>query len=113
MFKVGTLQHVKGFILDKLFEYGCLSSGGHHAKHMPVRDLRHGYPPRYHGIFARATGELRAEGLILLFKARTGRDSDWHAVLQKEKLRRARPLINGYRQSVKLHRYNRNFTGLL
>lgn len=65
LLKKGTLNHVKGFVMNKLFEKGCLGAvGSHHAKHMPVRDLRTGYDPKYHRLFDRAVGELRTEGLI-------------------------------------------------
>ncbi len=52
--KKGTLNHVKGFVMNKLFEKGCLGAvGSQHAKHMPVRDLRTGYDPKCHRLFDR------------------------------------------------------------
>ncbi len=107
--KRGTLNHVKGFIMNKLFEKGCLGTiGSHHAKQMPARDLRTGYDSKYHKLFDRAVGELRAEGLILVFPARTGRGSEDHAVANKGRLLNARGLINAYRDSVGLKRLRRD-----
>ena len=95
--------------MNKLFEKGCLGRPGpHHGKHMPARDLRSGYEPKYHGLFDRAVAELRAEGLVLVFPARTGRGSENHVVANKVKLVDARPLMNAYRASVGLKRLRRD-----
>ncbi len=103
MMKKGTLSHVKGFIMNKLFEKGCLGSpGAHHTKHMPVRDLRAGYDPKHHGLFEEAVTQLRREGLVLTFPARTGRGSEDHVVANVGRLRTARGLINAYRRDVGL-----------
>jgi hypothetical protein len=101
--KKGTLNHVKGYIMNKLFEKGCLGGpGAHHTKHTPVRDLRTGYDPKHHGLFAEAVTQLRKEGLVLIFPARTGKDSEDHAVANLLRLKTARALINAYRRSVGL-----------
>ncbi len=113
MAKLGTLLHVKGFILNKLFEGGYLTTAQHHGKHTPSFTLRQGYPPQYRGFFPDAFDQLRADGFILYWRARTGRGTDWHVALQKEQLSRARPMINAYRRSVGLRPYNRQFTALL
>jgi hypothetical protein len=39
-YREGTLVHVKGFIMNKLFEKGCFGRGGSHGRHMTVRNLR-------------------------------------------------------------------------
>ena len=109
----GTLQHVKGFILDQLYSENCLDSEGHHGRHKPIKNLRGGYDPKYHGLFDPAIEELKREGLILVFKARTGKGSDWHVVITKDALIKARPLMNAFRKSVGLRRWNQEFTGLL
>lgn len=59
-------------------------------------------------LFDRAVGELRTEGLILVFPARTGRGSEDHVVASKATLLNARGLINAYRDSVKLKRLRRD-----
>lgn len=95
--------------MNKLFGKGCLGSpGAHHGRHMPVRDLRSGYEPRYHALFDRAAAELRTEGLILVFPARTGRGSEDHVVANKARLLHARGLMNAYRVSVGLKRLRRD-----
>lgn len=106
--KKATLAHVKGFILNKLFEKGCTTSGQAFGKHMPVRDLRTGYDPKYHGVFPRAIDGLKAEGLIRVSPARTGRSSELHAAAVRERLGDARAVINAYRRSVKLRPLRRN-----
>jgi hypothetical protein len=98
----GTLAHVKGFIMNKLFEKGCFGRPGTHGKHMLVRDLRRGYDPEYHGMFEQAARELRSEGLVDVFPARTGRGTDEHIVAVIDRLRDARALMNAYRRSVGL-----------
>ncbi len=107
--KKGTLAHVKGFILNKLFEKGCISTTRSRGKHMPEADLRSGYDPKYHGLFGSACDELRNEGLIDRWPARTGRGSEPHVAIFKEKLLIARPLINAYRRSVGLGPLRRDF----
>jgi len=98
----GTLAHVKGYIMNKLFEKGCLGRRGTHGKHMTLRDLRGGYDPRYHGMFQQAVRELRSEGLVDVFPARTGRGTDEHIVAVIDRLRDARALMNAYRRGVGL-----------
>ena len=100
--KKGTPAHVRGFIMNKLFEKECYGREGRHNKHMTVRDLRGGYELRYHHLFEEAVEKLKAEGLVQVFRARTGRDTDWHIVAAIDKLCCARALINAYRKSVKL-----------
>lgn len=100
--KKGTLAHVKGFIMNKLFEKGCFGRQGRHGKHMTLRNLRGGYDPRYHDMFEQAARELRSEGLVDVFPARTGRGVDEHIVAIIDKLRDARALMNAYRRSVGL-----------
>jgi hypothetical protein len=107
-FTEGTVVHVKGFIMNKLFEKGCLGRGGSHGKHMTVADLRGGYNPRYHVLFDEATRQLRTEGLVIVFSARTGRGSDPHIVADLDRLKDARALMNGYRTSVGLRPLRRD-----
>ena len=101
-FKEGTIAHVKGFIMNKLFEKACFGRAGSHGKHMTVRNLRGGYNPKYHGIFEEAVAELKAEGLVTVFPARTGRGSDSHIVAVYDRLLEVRGLMNAYRRSVGL-----------
>jgi len=98
----GTLVHVKGYIMNKLFEKGCFGRRGSHGKHMTVMNLRGGYNPRHHGLFEEAVEELESEGLVHTFPARTGRGTDRHIVAVIDRLPDARALMNLYRRSVKL-----------
>ena len=72
---------------------------------MPLTSLRSGYNQRYHGLFSKALDELHAEGLVDRMKKRTGRDSDFHFAVVKERLPEARALINAYRRNVGLIPY--------
>ena len=98
----GTLAHVKGFIMNKLFEKECFGRGRSHGKHMTVRNLRGGYDPQHHGLFDQAIRELESEGLVHTFPARTGGGTDKHIVAVIDRLPDARALMNLYRRSVKL-----------
>ena len=101
-FREGTAVHVKGFIMNKLFEKGCFGRRGSHGKHMTITDLRGGYNPKHHSLFEDAVRQLRSEGLVTVFPARTGRGSDSHIVATFDGLKDARALINGYRRSAGL-----------
>jgi hypothetical protein len=48
----GTLAHIKGFIMKKLFERGCFGRKEKHGKHMTLTNLRGGYDPKYHGMMS-------------------------------------------------------------
>jgi hypothetical protein len=98
----GTLVHIKGFIMNKLFEKGCFGRRGSHGKHMTLRNLGGGYDPQYHALFDEAVRELESEGLVHTFPARTGRGTDRHIVAVINRLPDARALMNLYRRSVKL-----------
>jgi hypothetical protein len=111
MAKIGTLSHVKGFILNKLFEKHCFTGSGRtHGKHMTAKNLPAGYLPQYHRLFGDAIRELRTEGLIHVFPARTGRDSEDHVTIVRDNLANSRSLINAYRKSVGLLRLRRDLT---
>jgi predicted NAD/FAD-dependent oxidoreductase len=88
--------------MNKLFERGCLGRLGAHGKHMTLRDLTGGYDPKYHGMFQQAVRELRSEGLVDIFPARTGTGTDEHIVAIIDRLHDARALMNAYRRSVGL-----------
>jgi len=67
-----------------------------------------GYDPKYHHLFDRAVEELRAEGLVMIFAARTGQGSDLHIVAVFDKLSQVRGLMNAYRKSVGLRPLRRD-----
>jgi len=60
MANLGSVFDIKGFMMNKLFEKGCVTAGHHHGKHMPLKDLSHSYPPQYHCLanFEMATRSL-------------------------------------------------------
>lgn len=62
-FKVGSLNHAKGFIINKLFSQHRFG-----AKHVAVDDLATGYPPQHRDLLGAAIEELEKEGIILIQK---------------------------------------------
>ena len=94
-FKLGTLQHAKGFVINKLFEQNRYC-----GKHLAVGDLPTGYPPQWRGLLQRAVMQLKAEGIIQSQRKRTRRGYGEHVILVRGKLPQARGLLNGYRVSV-------------
>ena len=98
-FKLGSLSHAKGFVVNKLFEQGRF--GG---KHLPVFLLSQGYPPQLRHLITKAVDELKREGIIRIIKKRTGRDYADHATLVEARLSQARPLLTGFRSASKLPR---------
>jgi len=96
-FRLGTVSHAKGYVLNKLFERHRIGES-----HLPMRFLEEGYPVKWRPLIKEAIQSLRSEGLILTLKKRTGRDSSLHACIVTKRLTDCRPLINAYRQSVDL-----------
>jgi hypothetical protein len=63
MAKIGTLSHVKGFTLNKLFEKHCFTGSGRtHGKHMTAKNLPAGYPPQYHNYSATRSENCELKG---------------------------------------------------
>jgi hypothetical protein len=110
MAKLGTLFHAKGFILNKLFQDERI--GG---RHLPVRLLPTGYPPKYRHLIEEAFQELKTENpsLIHVENKRTGRDTSPHVCLVPGRVKKTRGLINAYRKAAKLPRYGRDMKTLL
>jgi hypothetical protein len=99
VFKIGSLSHAKGYVINKLFEqerYG--------GTHLPVIYLSQGYPPHWRHLITNAVEELRKEGIIRIVKKRTGKGYGDHAVLVRSKLGEARALLNGFRAARGLPR---------
>jgi hypothetical protein len=98
-FKRGTIQHAKGFVINKLFKqerYG--------GNHLPVKYLQQGYPLEHRKLIQEAIEELSAEGVIRIQKKRTGRSYANHATLVWSRLPKARGLLNGFRDAEGLPR---------
>ena len=106
--KLGTLNHAKGFVINKLYEQKRF--GGSHS---PVAFLSQGYPPKWRHLISEGIEELKTEGLIRIEIKRTGRDSATHATLAKEALARSRGLLNAYRKSEGLPTLGKDLKSLL
>jgi len=109
-FKLGTIEHAKGYIINRLFEDRRI--GG---KHLPVQLLEQGYPPKWRHLISRAFEELKAEtpSPLHVQPKRTARDSTLHVSLVPDCLRNVRGLMNGYRDAVGLPKYGTDFKTLL
>lgn len=107
-FKLGSLNHAKGYVVNKLFEqerYG--------ATHIPVIYLSQGYPSHLKHLVRQGIEELRREGIIRIMKKRTGKGYGDHAVLVRAKLDEARALLNGFREASKLPRLGKDLKTFL
>lgn len=91
VFRIGTVDHAKGFIVNKLWEQRRI--GG---SHMPVELLARGYPDQHRGLIPKALRELRAEGVVRVKPQRSGRDSTDHISLVASRLGEVRGLMNAY-----------------
>lgn len=99
IFKLGTVEHAKGYVINKLFEQQRYKD-----THLPVIYLSQGYPPHWRHLITRAVQELKQERIIQIVKKRTGRSYGDHAVLVRSQLGKARALLNGYRAASGLPR---------
>ena len=109
-FKLGTLLHAKGFIINKLFDDNRI--GGNH---LPVQLLQKGYPPKYRHLVKEAFELLKSENPspIQVGPHKTGRGTSPHVCLVKARLSSIRGLMNGYRRSVGRQPYGRDLKTLL
>jgi len=107
-FKVGSLNHAKGYVINKLFEqerYG--------AHHLAIIYLSQGYPSHLRHLIQQAIDELSKQGIILVVKKRTGQGYGDHAVLVHANLGKARGLLNGFRAARKLPRLGKDLKTFL
>lgn len=106
--KLGTLNHAKGFVINKLYEQKRF--GG---SHVPAAFLSQGYPPEWRHLITEAIKSLENQGIIRLSVKRTGSGTGSHATLSKNGLVHARGLLNAYRDSVNLPRPGKDLKTLL
>ena len=106
--KIGSLNHAKGFIINKLWHQHQIGE-----KHLPVRFLAYGYPSRHRHMISEALSELRHEGVVSVRKKKTGRGSEDHVSLEPSKLGQVRGLMNAFRETAGLPRIGRDFKTLL
>jgi hypothetical protein len=111
-FKLGTLNHAKGFIINKLFEDNRI--GG---KHLPISLLPKSYPLKYRHLIIPAFEELKSENpspiQVVPHRTGTGRGTSPHVCLVAARLSKVRGLMNGYRKSVHLQPYGKDLRTLL
>jgi hypothetical protein len=104
-FKLGSVNHAKGYILNKLYEDQRI--GG---KHLPVSLLKTGYPLEHRPLIDEAFQQLKKQNppLILVQTKRTGKDTSEHVCMVPSRVKKPRGLINGWREAAKLPRYGRD-----
>ncbi len=107
-FKLGSLNHAKGYVINKLYEQRRF--GG---RHVPIGFLSQGYPPEWRHMITEAVRDLKKEGIVFVVPKRTGQDTADHATLVWKKLPDARGLLNGYRESEGLPRLAKDLKTLL
>ena len=107
-FRLGSLNHAKGFVINKLYEQHRFG-----AKHLAVEDLVTGYKPQWLGLLKQAIDELQTEGIILIQKKRTRGGYGDHATLVWGRLDGARGLLNGFRKSASLPTLGKDLKTLL
>lgn len=108
VFKLGTLAHAKGYVINKLFEQRRAG-----AKHLPTHLLQQGYPPQWRHLISTAIDKLKTEGVIRIEPKRTGRDHSNHATLVWPRLDGARALLNGFREGEGLPRVGKDLKTFL
>ena len=108
IFRLGTINHAKGYVLNKLFEQGRI--GG---RHVPVGLIQGGYPPKWRHLIGSAIDSLRHEGLILIRKKRTEGSYGLHASIVPSRLQDCRALINAFRSGEGLGRVGRDMKTIL
>ena len=107
--KEGDDDHIKGFILNKLYLMGLLGrlSTGVHNRHTSIDNLPKGYPPKHRKKFPKIIKEMKrqTEQLIIVFPS-TGEE---HVCANLDRVNRGLELCNKYRQSVGLPQLDRQF----
>ncbi len=77
--RLGTLNHAKGFVINKLYEQKRF--GG---SHVPAAFLTQGYPPEWRHLITQAIDALAKQGIVHLSTKRTGRGTAPHAILARD-----------------------------
>jgi hypothetical protein len=107
--KEGDDDHIRGFILNKLYTlglWGRRSSGVHHG-HTNVDNLRKGYPQKYRDKFPKIIKRMKsnAQQLIMVFPS-TGEE---HVCANLDQVEQGLILCNKYREAVGLPPLNEQF----
>lgn len=110
--KEGDDDHIKGFIINKLYLDGCwIRPGGKHGKHTSIDNLPKGYSPRYRGKFKGIIKELKKEGLICPYPST--KEEHICAVLNPALIDVGLRLCNAYRKAVGLPPLDQGFREIL
>jgi len=104
--KEGDDQHIRGFILNKLYLGGYFGK-----KHTDVDNMPKGYPPEYRGKFPKIIKELKRDGYVTVFPH--GSEKHIFAISSSEKIDSGILICNTYRESVGLPPLNKKFREII
>lgn len=95
----GDPEHVRGFILYKLWMMGCWAREGKHGKHIDLEnDLPTNYEKRFKGVVLEQAGELKNANLVHIFPSGTRKAIC--AVLSEDAIKEGLSFVNPYLESV-------------
>lgn len=95
--KEGDPEHIRGFIMNKLYCLGCFTQPGKTPKkHYPITDIKKGYKKQYWGDFDKQLKTLAREGIIHRFPHTGGGEDHIVAVKSKEAITRGLTYANAW-----------------
>jgi hypothetical protein len=99
----GDLEHIKGFIVNKLYSHGCwISVKGSTGKHLKETDLPKGYERGKLKFFPKAVKELRNERIIEDYPSPGDGKPHYRAIKSKEAIQRGLVYRNKWAMTEKL-----------
>ena len=112
--KRGTKEHIRGFILSKLYYHGCVTRyGGKIRGHHSITNVKKGYRKDHRGKFDKILRKLKNEGLIILFPHSGDRDLHVSAVIDDDKIEKGLEIANKFRISEGLPPLNKELKEIL
>lgn len=108
--KRGSTEHIRGFLLNKLFNHGCvIRSGGQPRGHHSITNMKKGYPKEHRGKFEKILQKMKREGLLVLFPHSGDGELHVSAVIDDEIIEKSIEISNTYREAESLPPWNREF----
>jgi len=95
--KEGTPEHIRGFIMNKLYWLGCfIQPGKTPKKHFPLTDMKKGYKKQHWGDFDKQFKTLTKEGVVYCFPHAGGGEDHIVAVKSKEAMTKGLTYANAW-----------------
>lgn len=112
--KLGTSEHIAGFIMSKLYHHGCWQKRGKPPrKHHSITNIKKGYPKSHRGKFTKILKQLQRKGLINMFPHTGNGEHHVCAILERDILPRGIEIANKWRVSEGLPPWSNEFDELL